>query len=455
VVAGAFFMENLDGTVIATALPAMARSFAVPPVSLSLGITAYLLTLAVLIPASGWTADRFGTRRVFTSAIAVFTVASVLCGLCTGLWPFVAARVLQGVGGAMMVPVGRLSVLRSTEKRDLVRAVAFLTWPGLAAPVIGPPLGGFITAALGWRWIFLLNLPLGLVGLACALRFIPDIRAAERRPFDGVGFVLGGAALLALMGGLDALGRPGAALGPGAALALAGLALGALAVRHAQRHAAPLIDLAAMRVPSFAATSTGGLLFRAGITSAPFLLPLMFQLGFGLSPVASGSLLLAVFAGNLGMKTFTTPILRRFGFRSVLVGNGVLAAASLLAVCVLDPATPRALVLAVLFAGGLCRSMQFTALNTLSYADVPQRLMSGANTLGSVLQQGSSGLGVAVGALALRAASALHGAPGPGAGEFRLAFAVMAAMTLLGLLPILRLPADVGAEVSGHRTVRA
>jgi EmrB/QacA subfamily drug resistance transporter len=452
-VACAFFMENLDGTVIATALPRMAISFGVHPVDLNLGMSAYLLTLAVFIPLSGWVADRFGARTVFTAAIAIFTVASVLCGFSTGVWWFTAARVLQGVGGAMMVPVGRLVVLRATEKKDLMRSMAYITWPGLAAPVLGPPVGGFITDAFSWHWIFFLNVPLGLLGIACSLVLLPNDRSGARRAFDVVGFVVSGGACVALMLGLDLIGQRDTDWGVAGPLVVGGLLLGAFATRHLLRHRAPLLSLAPLRLNTFATSIRGGSLFRVSISMVPFLLPLMFQVGFGMSATASGLLLLTVFAGNLGMKAGANTMLRRFGFRRVLIGNGLISAALVAACGVLAPDTPTALVVAVLFLGGLARSMQFSAIATLSFADVAQPQMSSASTLASVVQQLTMGMGIAVGALALRAGTVIRGdgAERLSVGDFHIAFFIAAFLSLLALADVLRLPADAGAAVSGYR----
>ena len=453
IVAAAFFMENLDGTVIATALPQMARSFSVDAVTLGVGVSAYLLALAVFIPISGWVADRFGTRTVFAAAMAVFTGASLLCGLSTGVWGFVAARLLQGAGGAMMVPVGRLVVLRTTPKAELMRAFSLLTWPALVAPMLGPPVGGVITTYASWRWIFFLNLPLGLAGLLLIARFVPQLRAERRRPFDAPGFVLGAVSLGAVMEGLDLLGRAGQGTGPALLVVVGGLAVGLLAVWHAGRAAHPMLELGAFAVPTFRITTAAGSVFRLTINTAPFLLPLLFQLGFGLSAFASGLLVLATFAGNFLMKPFTTPLLRRFGFRSVLVVNGVVSALATLACCALVPATPHVLVAAVLFAGGLSRSMQFTALNTLAFADVPPERMSGASSLASMIQQVAAGLAVAFSEAGLRLSGLLtgHAAGRPGVAEFHLCFALVALVTLLGVPGVARLARDAGAEVSRGR----
>jgi EmrB/QacA subfamily drug resistance transporter len=452
-VAGAFFMENLDGTVIATALPQMARSFHVGPVALNVGMTAYLLTLAVFIPISGWIADRFGARTVFGSAIAVFTISSIFCGLSNGLTEFVAARIIQGIGGAMMVPVGRLVILRSTEKQHLLRATSYITWPGLVAPVLGPPIGGFITTYATWRWIFFLNVPLGLIGIVLSVLWIGNSRTDQHRPFDWTGFVSSAIACSTLMYGLELVGQQPTPWPEIALLLIVSLGTGLLMVWHSGRHATPLISLSSLSIKTFSVTMRGGSLFRIAISVIPFLLPLLFQIGFGLSAFKSGLLVLAVFAGNLGMKTVTTPVIRQFGFRKVLIFNGLLTAISLFACALLSPELPTPLILLVLFFGGLCRSMQFTSLNTLGFADIPPGQMSSATTFASMVQQMTMGMGVAAGAIALRIAALLrHGsAANPTIPDFHLAFILVGLVALVSVLDFLQLDADAGAVVSGHR----
>jgi EmrB/QacA subfamily drug resistance transporter len=386
-VAGAFFMENLDGTVITTAVPDIAHSFGVAPLALNIGVSAYLLTLGVFIPISGWVAERFGARRVFAAALAIFTLASVLCGMANSLSEFVWLRVLQGVGGAMMVPVGRLVVLNNTPKEKLISVIATLTWPALVAPVLGPPVGGFITSYASWRWIFYLNLPLGVIALVLAWWLIPDQRAAEPRPFDWPGFLLSGSALLLLTWGAEVVGGQHPDWREAGACLVAGALLLAALGWHLKRAAHPLIDLSSLAIPTFSITIIGGSLFRMAIGAVPFLLPLMFQLGFGLDAFHSGLLVIAVFAGNLMMKPATTPLIRRFGFRPVILVNGLANVTTLAACALLTPATPVWVIAAVLFAGGLTRSMQFSALNTIAFADVPQKRMAAANTLFSTAFQ--------------------------------------------------------------------
>jgi EmrB/QacA subfamily drug resistance transporter len=451
-IAGAFFMEFLDGTVIATALPQMAHTFHANAVDLNVGMTAYMLTLAVFIPISGWVADRFGSRRVFASAIAVFTLASVLCGISNGLTSFTLARILQGIGGAMMVPVGRLVVLRSTEKKDLIRAIAYLTWPGLAAPIVGPPLGGFITTYANWRWIFFLNVPLGVTAFALTFFLLRNEREEERPVFDWITFLLCGVACSTFVYGLELLGQANGTWKLGVALIAVSVATGAGAIATTRRAQVPLIDLESLKLQTFAVTIFGGSIFRIAISVSPFLLPLMFQIGFGMNAFRSGLFLLALFAGNMGMKSLTTPVLRRFGFRRVLIVNGIVVGVAILLCALLSPRTPWMLVVLVLFVNGLCRSMQFTSMGTLAFVDVPFERMSAANSFASTVQQLTSSMGVAVGALALRMATVARGhAHGtPDMMDFHIAFALVSVLAFAAIFDCFQLPPDAGSITSGH-----
>ncbi|AUU86013.1 MFS transporter [Leclercia sp. LSNIH1] len=450
-VAGAFFMEFLDGTVIATALPDMAKSFGVQAVDLNLGISAYLITLAVLIPASGWIADRFGARKVFTLALAIFTLASVLCGLATSVDQFIAMRVLQGMGGALMVPVGRLAVLRTTPKHLLITAIATLTWPALVAPIIGPPLGGFITSYANWRWIFFINVPLGLIAIVLALRIIPDIYEEIRRPFDTPGFIATSVAMVSLVYAMEMMGAQEVNTGVTLALLATGMVTMIYALRHFRRTEWPMIRLDALQVPTFRVTMFGGSLFRASISAVPFLLPLLFQVGFGMDAFHSGLLVLAVFVGNLTIKPATTPLLRGLGFKKLLLINGALNVLALLACAFLTPQTPVWVIMLVLYLGGLFRSIQFTAISTLAFADVPSPQMSYANTLFSTATQLAVGLGITLGAIGIRIGELcsewLGMASLPGI-SFRLAFVAIALVCLLGMVDTLRLVKDAGSAVS-------
>jgi EmrB/QacA subfamily drug resistance transporter len=451
IVAAAFFMQNLDGAIINTSLPQMAASFQVRPVDLNIGITAYILAVAAFVPASGWVADRWGAKRVFAAAIAVFTLASLGCGMSQSLWQFILARIVQGLGGALMTPVGRMVVLRNARKTELLAATALITWPALIAPVIGPVLGGLITTYISWRWNFLLNAPLGFVGIALVMAIIPDLRDETRKRFDLLGFLQLSAALIALLWGLEGIARGEDLVWAGIVIAI-GAGFGVAAIRHLRRTDQPLLLLSPCAVQTFAiATMTAGTLFRLTISATPFLLPLMLQIGFGLSPWAAGLYVLVYFGGNLLMKTVTTPALRRFGFRSVLIVNGGLAGLAMLACGFLTPSTPLALAVIVLLAAGLSRSMQFTALATLAFADIEPHQRASSSTLSSMMQQISMGLGVAAGAFLLNLSRGLRHAETLTLGDFRLAFVVVGLVALAASLLFARLPHSAGAEVSGHR----
>jgi EmrB/QacA subfamily drug resistance transporter len=451
-VAGAFFMEILDGTVIAPAAPLIGVDLGIRAVDVNIAISGYLVTVAVLIPISGWAADRFGVRRVFTAAIAVFTLASVGCALAPDLAVLTATRVLQGVGGALMVPVGRLAVLRATPKADLIRAIAYLTWPALLAPVLAPAIGGVLAEYASWRWIFVLNVPLGLAGLVLARRLVPVLRADRAPALDRLGFVLTALGVGALMVAVENVGAAVVALPVVVGGALAAAALLTAAVVHLRRAADPLLDLRNLAIPSYRVTATGGSVYRMVIVAIPFLLPLLFQLGFGWSAAQAGVVVIALFAGNVGIKPVTTPLMRRFGLRGVLLGAIPASMACLLGIAALTRDTPLPLLLAVLVLSGVFRSIGFSAYNSLAFADVEPDRMTPANTLMTALQELGGGLGIAVGALLLRvgAGSAslglLEGATGP----YRVAFVLLAALLAVPLAQVLRLARSAGAQVTGR-----
>ena len=444
-------MENMDSTVIATSLPAIAADLGTSPLTLKLAVTSYLLSLAVFIPASGWTADRFGARTVFRAAIAVFIIGSIGCALAASIEAMVAARIVQGLGGAMMTPVGRLVLVRSIEKRSLVDAMAWVTVPSLVGPVIGPPLGGLITTYFSWHWIFLINVPIGLLGLVLVTRYIDPVRAENIDRFDGVGMLLAGAGVAGLAFGLSVAGLdllPGSAVGAligGGAVAMFAYAL------HARRTPAPVLDFSLFRIPTFRASVIGGFLFRLGIGALPFLLPLLLQVGFGMSPLQSGLITFVSAVGAMAMKTQAARIINHFGFRSILVTNAVISAAFLAACAAFTPATPVAVMLATLLVGGFFRSLQFTSINTLAYADVDARQMSRATSLASVGQQLSLSAGVAVGALVVDLSLDWRGGTAITAADFAPAFLVVAAISAASAFVFARLPPDAGAEMSGRK----
>jgi EmrB/QacA subfamily drug resistance transporter len=450
IVSCAFFMEQLDGSVIATSLPQIGVSFGVHAVDVALGMTAYLVALAAFIPVSGWVADRIGAKTTFCTAIVLFALASVACGFCGSLAAFVATRFAQGAAGAMMVPVGRTLVLRTASKQELIRAVSLITWPGLIAPVLGPPIGGFITTYASWRWIFFLNVPLAIAGLICALIFIRISEHEERRPFDAAGFVLSVATLVALMFGLDQLARGGPVL-HSAPLLLGGAVCALLWRRQMRASSAPILSFAPLAYGTFAASVLRGSFFRVAIQTAPFMLPLLFQIGFGRSAFASGLLLLCYAAGNVAMKAIQTFALRRFGFRGVILGNGALVALSLIACGLIVAGTPDIVTALVLFAAGLVRSLQYGAINTLGFVDIPQPMMGAASTLSSMAFQIASAGGIAFGALLLHGIVALrHGGAVPDVSDFHIAFFASAALALAAALSLWSLPSDAGAAVSGR-----
>ena len=450
IVACALFMQNLDSTVIATALPAIAASLHEEPLRLNLAITSYLLSLAVFIPLSGWMADRFGARPVFCLAIAVFTLGSAGCGLADDLPELIAARIVQGMGGAMMVPVGRLVLLRTVPKADLVRALAFLSMPALLGPVIGPPLGGFIVTYSSWRWIFYINLPVGVLGIVLGQLFIADLREKNVGPLDLRGFVLAGVGLAGLTFGLEAVGRGALPVTVVGGLIVGGAICAALYVLHARHASYPIIDLALMRIPTFAASIYGGSLFRIGIGAMPFLLPMLLQVGFGMNALGSGLLTFASAAGAMTMRLTATPVIRLVGFRRVLIGNSVISSLFLVGYGFFGPSTPHSIIFIALLIGGFFRSLQFTCVNTIAYADVEPALMSRATSLASMAQQLSVSFGVGIGALLLHLTMMARGDATLAAGDFPFTFFAVAVMSLASVFLFIPLAPEAGAEVSGH-----
>ncbi|HLH86954.1 MAG TPA: DHA2 family efflux MFS transporter permease subunit [Xanthobacteraceae bacterium] len=451
IVAVALFMENMDSTVIATSLPAIARDIGTNPLALKLAVTTYLLALAVFIPASGWTADRFGARTIFRAAIAVFMVGSIGCALSQSLHHFVFARFLQGIGGAMMTPVGRLVLVRSIDKRRLVDAMAWVSIPALVGPVLGPPLGGFITTFLSWHWIFLINIPIGLIGIALAGRYIENFRAEIREPFDGIGMLLAGLGIAGVAFGLTAIGAKGflpvSAL---VAMIAAGSVCIVLYMLHARRTPKPVIDLSLFRLASFRAGVAGGFVFRVGAGAIPFLLPLMLQVGFDKTPFQSGLITFATAVGAMSMKSVVPMMLRRFGYRNVLTFNALIASALVAACAAFTAATPVVIMLVVLFFGGFFRSLQFTSAMTIGFAEIEPDRMSRATSLAAVCQQLSVSAGVAVGALTVELVVAARGEAAIGPHDFAPAFLVVSAISALSVFMFARMPADAGAEMTGN-----
>jgi EmrB/QacA subfamily drug resistance transporter len=451
IVACAMFMQSMDSTVIATALPVIARSLGESPLRLNVAITCYLLSLAVFVPISGWTADRFGARRVFSAAIVVFVLGSIGCGVSNSLSTLVISRIVQGMGGAMMVPVGRLVLLKTVPRSELVRAMSYVSLPAMLGPVTGPPLGGFIATYGSWRWIFFINIPIGILGLVLVKLFIEDFRETGCRPFDFRGFVLTGIGLASLAFGFETIGRGAVPITLTMGLLVVGLIVMAVYVRHANRAEYPVIDLALMRIPTYAAATIGGFLFRMGMGALPFLLPLMLQIGFGLSALDSGLLTFASAAGALTMKFGVNTIIRSLGFRLVMCGNAVISAGFLFAYAFFRPSTPHLVIFLALLAGGFFRSLQMTSINSLSYADVPPAMLSRATSLTSMCQQLSQAVGIGTGAVLLFVFIALRGEAQPTPLDFSLAFAAVGCIGILSVPFFLKMSPDAGAEVSGRR----
>src|SRR6516162_5609539 len=444
IVAVALFMENMDSTVIATSLPAIAADIGTGPLALKLAITAYLLSLAVFLPVSGWTADRFGARRVFRAAIVVFMAGSIGCALSGSLMQFVLARILEGMGGAMMTPVGRLILVRSVDKRELINAMVWVTLPALIGPLIGPPLGGFITTYISWHWIFLINIPIGLAGIVLVTIYIADVRAEKSDPLDVVGILLAGLGIGGLAFGGSVLGLNFLPAGVVTALIVTGAVATYAYVLHARRTAAPVLDLSLLTIPSLRAAVIGGFIYRSGIGAMPFLLPL----GFHLTAFQSGLITLSNVIGAMGMKTIIPIILRRFGFRRALTANALISTALVATCATFTPGTSFLWIVAVLALGGFFRSLEFTSLNTIAYADVDHARMSRATSLVAVGQQLSISVGVAVGALAVDLTLWWHGRDTITAADFQPAWLIIAAIAALSCIVFARMPSDAGAALA-------
>ena len=451
IIAVALFMENMDSTVIATSLPAIATDIGTNPLALKLAVTSYLLSLAVFIPASGWTADRFGARTVFRAAIAVFMIGSIGCAFSSSLTDFVIARIVQGMGGAMMTPVGRLVLVRTIPKRELVGAMAWVTMPALIGPVIGPPVGGFITTYATWHWIFIINVPIGLIGIVLATRFIEDVRAEKHEPFDIAGMVLSGLGIAGIAFGLSILGLNFLPWTIVVGLVAGGSIFMAAYLVHARRTPYPALDLSLLRLPTFFASVTGGFMFRLGVGAMPFLLPLMLQVGFGMTPFQSGLVTFVSAVGAMSMKMAAATILRRFGFRTVLIANALISAAFLASCAAFTETTPVAVMLALLLVGGFFRSLEFTCINTLAYADVESERVSRATSLVSVAQQLAISAGVAFGALAVETTVQFRSGSALMASDFPPAFLAVAAVSALSALIFMRLSPEAGAELADRR----
>ena len=447
IVACALLMQNLDSTAINTALPAMAEALGEPPVRLHLAITSYMLALAAFLPISGWVADKYGARRIFRLAIVIFSIASAMCGLSQNFQELILSRVLQGLGGAMMVPVGRLILVRSVTKSELVGAMALMGMPSLIGPISGPLLGGFITQYWSWRWIFFINVPIGVLGVALVTAFIENVREPDVGRFDFVGFVLSSFGLAGALYGMDATISQSRPSPIGIGCLVVGVAFCILYVFHARRSANPILDLRLFKLPTFRVSVTGGSVFRIGVGAVPFLLPLLMQEGFGYTPLQSGLVTFVSAAGSFGMRTIARRVLKTFGFRSVLIWNTLTSSALIIACATFNPDMPKIIMMTVIFFGGLFRSLQFTSINAIAFAEVDTPLMSHATSFSQMAQRLSMSIGVAMSAFILhRASNGAH----IGVSAFSLAFVIIGVISSLSMASFIRLDRDAGATLAGR-----
>ncbi|HEY0123167.1 MAG TPA: DHA2 family efflux MFS transporter permease subunit [Rhizobium sp.] len=450
IVASAMFMEQLDATVLATALPTMAKDFGVSAPSMSIALTSYLLSLAIFIPASGAIADRFGSRTVFRTAIAVFVVGSLLCAQAPNVFFLVIARLLQGLGGAMMMPVGRLVLMRSVARKDMVNAMSWLLIPALVGPILGPPVGGFFVTYLDWRWIFYINVPIGIIGFILVSMFIEEVKGPRNGRFDLSGFILSGISLGSLLFGFEMSSRSGEGY-MAIFLISVGLLFGIAYLRHARKHPSPIMDFSLMKVPTFSASVIAGSLTRISQGAHPFLIPLMLQLGFGLSAAAAGQIAIATALGSMAMKPLQVRILRTLGFRTALLIFGVIGTLGYGLCSIFQPDWPLPVIFAILFFCGFFMSFQFTAYNTIAYDEIERDRMSSATSFYTTFQQLMLSLGICIAALALHGSMQVRGHATAEMSDFSVAFIVVTAIALLAGIWNARFSSTAGSEISGHR----
>ncbi|WP_170967839.1 MFS transporter [Rhizobium phaseoli] len=453
IVASAMLMENIDATVLATALPTMARDFAVSAPAMSIALTSYLLSLAIFIPASGRMADSFGSRTVFRAAISVFVIGSILCALAPTLPFLVLARLLQGMGGAMMMPVGRLVLMRSVARKDMVSAMSWLLVPALIGPIVGPPLGGFIVTYLNWRWIFYINVPIGIIGMIFVSIYIDEVKGKASGRFDTIGFVLSGISLGSLLFGFEMSSHAGEGAFSIFLIAI-GLIFGIAYLRHARRHPSPIMDFSLMKVPSFGTSVIAGSLTRITQGAQPFLLPLLFQIGFGLSAAAAGQIVIATALGALAMKPMAKFVFSRLGFRRSLVLNGILGTVGYGLCAAFRPDWPMPLIFIVLILSAFFLSFQFTAYNTIAYDEIDRERMSSATSFYTTFQQLMLSLGICIGALALHGSMAFNDVETPTLGDFSTAFVVVTLISITATIWNLRFSPTAGEEISGYKPKR-
>jgi EmrB/QacA subfamily drug resistance transporter len=451
IVASAMLMENIDATVLATALPTMARDFGVDAAAMSIALTSYLLSLAIFIPASGRIADRFGSRTVFRAAIFIFILGSIFCALAPTLPALVVARLFQGAGGAMMMPVGRLVLMRSVARKDMVSAISWLLIPALIGPIIGPPLGGLIVTYLDWRWIFYINVPIGIVGMLLVSIYIQNFQGSTVERFDWIGFVISGVSLSALLFGFELASHRGQGM-TSVSLVACGCLFGLLYLRHARNHPAPILDFSLMKVPSFGTSVIAGSLTRITQGAQPFLLPLLFQIGFGYTAAQAGKLVIATAVGALLMRPFAKPVYRYLGFRNSLVVNGVLGTIGYGLCAAFRPDWPDWLMFAVMILSAFFLAFQFTAYNTIAYDEIEPGRMSSATSFYTTFQQLMLSLGICIGALALQASVTMNGNVEPQPTDFSAALIVVTLISITATVWNFRFKPNAGAEISGHHT---
>jgi EmrB/QacA subfamily drug resistance transporter len=449
ILAVALFMEQMDSTVIATSLPAIAADIGTSPVALKLAVTSYLVALAIFIPISGWMSDRFGAKNIFRIAIVVFILGSIACAFSHSIETFVISRFLQGVGGSMMTPVGRLLLVRGTPRNELVSAMAWLTIPALMGPIMGPPLGGFLTTYLSWHWVFWINVPIGLLGIALVTRYLPSGEPRSPRPIDFPGFLLSSIAFTGLVFGLSVVSLPALPIYYGYITIVIGLIAGAIYLWHAKRAKFPLLDPKMLRYPLFRAGILGGSTFRIGIGAIPFLLPLMLQLSFGLTPFQSGLITFIGAFGAMSSKFGAQRIFKMFGFRRVLAAGALISSVFIAVNGLFTSSTPEWIIMGCLLVGGVVRSTLFTGVNAMVFADIDEADSGQATAINAVAQQLSLATGVAVAGAILDISGLFHGGD-LSLGDFHIAFLVVAVISGLSTLTFFRLPGDAGAEVSGH-----
>ena len=454
-VAFAFFMESLDTTILNTAVPAISAALHVTPLSMKAVLASYTLSLAVFIPISGWVADRFGTRRVFAAAIGLFTLGSFLCGISSNIDALVACRILQGMGGSMMVPVGRMTLVRTFAKSNLLRAMSFVSIPALVAPMLGPIAGGLIVAYLHWRFIFFVNIPIGLAGLVLVYLYLPDYREEETHPLDVVGLILFGSGIALLSYVLEVFGDHTLGVREITGLLVVSLTLLAGYWVHAKTLQFPLLQLRLFRIRTFRAAVGGGLFTRLGIGGVPFLLPLLYQVGLGFTPIQSGLLLMPQALAAISVNWVILRLLARFGYRRVLVTNTIIIGMLLLLFATIGVHTPIWVIVALAFLYGAYSSLQYTSMNTLVYADTTEEETSAANSIFSTVQQMAISFGVATAGLATAFFIPEHSQSNPALmiGGLHKALLSLGALTILSTTVFGSLKSEDGRVVSQQKAV--